>query len=97
MTVRLREYDGAGAPEPATETDALVSALVQNATNLPIAALQLREGELSPERQHELGSLLIQLGELMHQHADLGSKSAAVTQQRALWTPERGRTSHDQL
>jgi hypothetical protein len=81
MTVRLREYDGADAPEPVSETDALVSALAHNAANLPIAALQLRENDLSPERQHELGALLIQLGELVHRHADLG-------------TPEQDGTSH---
>jgi hypothetical protein len=58
--------------ESSEETEALVRALVKTTTNLPMAALQLREGEMSAERQHALGSLLIELGELLHKHADLG-------------------------
>ncbi|WP_236794384.1 hypothetical protein [Amycolatopsis sp. GM8] len=80
--------------ESTLETDVVVSALVHNAANLPIAALQLREGELSPDRQHELGSLLIQLGELLHQHADLVAEPAEVARQRTLWTPEHSGTDH---
>jgi hypothetical protein len=76
------------------QTDALVGAPVQNADNLPIAALQLREGELSPERQHELGSLLIQVGELLHHHADLGTEPAGITRRRSLSTPGQSGAGH---
>jgi hypothetical protein len=62
--------------ESSEETEALVKALVKTTTNLPMAALQLREGEMLPERQHALGSLLIGLGELLHKHAELGPAPA---------------------
>lgn len=70
-----------------TQTDALVRAIVTNAANLPIAALQIREGEISPERQHQLGSLLIDLGELLHKHADTQTEPTETIRQRSLWTP----------
>lgn len=69
-------------------TDALVRAIVTNAANLPIAALELREGLMPLERQHQLGSLLIELGELLHKHADDHTEPTEVTRQRALWTPD---------
>ncbi|GAA3791503.1 hypothetical protein [Amycolatopsis tucumanensis] len=58
-------------PEAAIETEALVKTLSTMAGNLPIAILQLREGEMPPNRQRALGSLLIDLGTLVQQHADL--------------------------
>lgn len=70
------------------QTDALVRAIVTNAANLPIAALELREGVMPPERQHQLGSLLIDLGQLLHKHADDHTEPAEVTRQRALWAPD---------
>ncbi|MFJ8815269.1 hypothetical protein [Amycolatopsis thermoflava] len=59
--------------EATVETQALVTALTTMVGNLPIAILQLREGEMSPERQHELGSLLTELGTLVQQHATLST------------------------
>lgn len=61
-----------------TETDALVRALSTVAGNLPIAILQLREGEMPRDRQHSFGSLLIELGALIQQHAELSAPPTEV-------------------
>ena len=72
----------------AAQTEALVKAIVTNAANLPIAALELREGLMPPERQHQLGSLLIELGELLHKHADTQTEPAEMTGRRSLVLPD---------
>lgn len=61
------------------ETEALVKALANMAVNLPSAALELSECKMSRERQHTLGALLTQLGELVHQHADAYTEPSNAT------------------
>ncbi|UQS26074.1 hypothetical protein L1857_26295 [Amycolatopsis thermalba] len=57
--------------EPTAEAEALVKALASMAANLPMAALELREGRMGPARQHALGDLLVELGQLVHRHAEM--------------------------
>lgn len=76
-TTRATSPEGMPPPEAITETNALVKALATMAGNLPIAALELREGRMSPERQRALGALIVELGELVRLHAELPITPAA--------------------
>jgi hypothetical protein len=55
------------------ETSELVSALGTIHEHLPRLIRELLADELSVAKQHQFASLLIELGELLHQHADLPS------------------------
>ncbi|MFJ8815174.1 hypothetical protein [Amycolatopsis thermoflava] len=57
--------------QSSTETQALVKALAAMTANLPIAALELREGRMSRQRQQGLAALLVELGEFVRRHAGL--------------------------
>lgn len=81
-------------PEPTEETEALVQAMIKVSASLPTAALKLREAAMSPEQRHTLGALLIELGDLLHQHADLDTSPATVTRQRSLWRPDHPSNGH---
>lgn len=76
------------------ETEALVQALANMAANLPSAALALRERKMSRERQHTLGSLLTQLGELVHQHADTYTEPSNATKHPPSSMPVGFRRDH---
>lgn len=84
-------------PAPTIETEALVRALAASAVNLPTAALQLRQGLMSSERQRELGAMLIELGELVRQHADISREPGEVVHQDTLCAPGRGIKRRDSL
>ncbi|WP_236793297.1 hypothetical protein [Amycolatopsis sp. GM8] len=68
--------------------DTVVSALARLAGHLPIAALQVREDELTSTQLHALGAELTQLGELVHRHADTRSEPADQIRRRSLWSPQ---------
>ncbi|MFD4252532.1 hypothetical protein ACFWQL_22580 [Amycolatopsis thermoflava] len=57
--------------KPTAEAEALVKALASMAANLPIAVLELREDRMGQDRRHALGDLLVELGQLVHRHAEM--------------------------
>jgi hypothetical protein len=52
------------------ETDELVNALQAVNRHVPTVVNALQAGTLPAAKQHEFGGLLIELGELLHHHAD---------------------------
>lgn len=52
------------------QTGELNRALLAVNQHIPRVATELLTGTLPPERQHEFAGLLIELGELLHLHAD---------------------------
>ncbi|WP_370949766.1 hypothetical protein AB5J62_19890 [Amycolatopsis sp. cg5] len=52
------------------QTRELSRALLAANEHIPRVATELLTGTLPPGRQHEFAALLIELGELLHSHAD---------------------------
>lgn len=57
-------------------TIALVEALGSVNRHVPLIASSLLSGTLPEAKQHEFARLLIELGELLHSHADVQEASA---------------------
>jgi hypothetical protein len=58
-------------PAMTRETRTLLAALAAMNRQIPNVALRLLDESMSLQRQLEFGDLLIELGQAMHQHADL--------------------------